>query len=46
MLRHLLEKGLIRIAGRDASLGRPLLYATTRHFLEQFGLKDLNSLEF
>lgn len=46
MLRHLLEKGLIRIAGRDASLGRPLLYATTRHFLEQFGLKDLNSLKF
>lgn len=46
MLRHLLEKGLIRIAGRDASLGRPLLYATTRKFLEQFGLKDLNSLEF
>jgi hypothetical protein len=35
ILQMLLEKGLIRIAGRDDSLGRPMLYRTTKRFLQQ-----------
>jgi segregation and condensation protein B len=44
VLRLLMEKGLIRIAGRDESLGRPVLYGTTRKFLQMFGLKSLKEL--
>ena len=44
VLRQLLEKGLVRIAGRDPSLGRPVVYATTRKFLQVFGLKNLRDL--
>lgn len=44
MLRQLMEKGLVRIAGRHDSLGRPVLYGTTRKFLQVFGLKNLNDL--
>ena len=44
ILRQLMEKGLIRIAGRDASLGRPVLYGTTKKFLQVFGLKNLRDL--
>jgi segregation and condensation protein B len=44
VLRQLMEKGLIRIAGRDASLGRPVLYGTTRKFLQLYGLKSLKDL--
>jgi segregation and condensation protein B len=44
MLRLLMEKGLIRIAGRHHSLGRPVLYGTTRKFLQVFGLQDLRDL--
>ncbi len=44
MLRSLMEKGLIRIVGRKNLPGRPLIYGTTRKFLEVFGLKDLTSL--
>jgi segregation and condensation protein B len=44
ILRLLMEKGLIRIAGRDDSLGRPVLYGTTRKFLQVFGLKSLRDL--
>ena len=44
MLRQLMEKGLIRIAGRHDSLGRPVLYGTTRKFLQVFGLKSLREL--
>ena len=44
MLRQLIERGLVRIAGRHDSLGRPLLYGTTRKFLEVFGLVSLNDL--
>ncbi len=43
-LKTLLEKGLIKIAGRKDVPGRPLLYATTSRFLEVFGLKDLSEL--
>ena len=44
MLHQLMEKGLVRIAGRDDSLGRPVLYATTRKFLQMFGLRNLRDL--
>jgi segregation and condensation protein B len=44
ILRLLMEKGLVRIAGRHDSLGRPVLYGTTRKFLQVFGLKNLQEL--
>ena len=44
VLRGLMEKNLIRIAGRAEEIGRPILYGTTRHFLEIFGLGDLTEL--
>jgi segregation and condensation protein B len=44
VLRWLMEKGLIRIAGRHDSLGRPVLYGTTKRFLQIFGLKSLRDL--
>lgn len=44
LLRQLMEKGLIRIAGRHDSLGRPVLYGTTKKFLQIFGLKSLRDL--
>ena len=43
-LRQLMERGLVRIAGRDDSLGRPVLYGTTKKFLQAFGLRDLRDL--
>ena len=44
ILRQLIDKGLVKIAGRAEELGRPLLYGTTRKFLEVFGLDHLNDL--
>lgn len=44
VLRTLLEKGLLRILGRKDVPGRPLLYGTSKRFLEVFGLPDLSSL--
>lgn len=44
VLETLLERRLVRIAGRKEAPGRPLMYATTSEFLEVFGLKDLQSL--
>lgn len=44
VLRQLMEKGLVRIAGRSDAPGRPLLYGTTRDFLKHFGLKTLSDL--
>ncbi len=43
-IKNLLEKGLIKIAGRKDIPGRPLLYTTTPRFLEIFGLKSLKEL--
>lgn len=43
-LNTLLERRMVRITGRKEAPGRPLLYATTREFLEVFGLPDLNAL--
>lgn len=44
LLKLLMERGLIRIAGEDESLGRPFLYETTRKFLENYGLRNLDDL--
>jgi segregation and condensation protein B len=44
VLRMLLEKNLIRVMGRKEIPGRPLIYGTTRHFLEVFELKNLKDL--
>jgi len=44
VLRGLLERQLIRITGRAEVLGRPMLYGTTRRFLETFGLGGLDDL--
>lgn len=44
ILRQLLEKSLVKIAGRSPELGRPFLYATSRHFLSTFGLNSLVDL--
>ena len=43
-LETLLEKRLIRVAGRKETVGRPLMYETTPEFLRHFGLKDLADL--
>ena len=44
ILKTLLEKGLVKIMGRKNLPGRPLVYGTTRRFLEVFDLKDIESL--
>jgi len=43
-LKTLLEKGLARIAGRKEVPGRPILYRTTKEFLEHFGLNSVKEL--
>lgn len=44
VLRHLLDKKLVKILGRKDDPGRPLLYGTTKGFLSFFSMKDLKSL--
>ncbi|BBO81396.1 segregation and condensation protein B [Desulfosarcina ovata subsp. sediminis] len=44
VIRMLMERKLIRVLGRKEIPGRPLIYATTKHFLEVFELKDLKDL--
>ncbi len=44
VLRSLLERRLIEITGRAEEVGRPMLYGTTRAFLEQFGLASVKDL--
>jgi len=44
VMKSLEEKSLIRITGRKDAPGRPLVYGTTRQFLEYFGLKSLDDL--
>jgi segregation and condensation protein B len=44
VLRMLMERKLIRVLGRKEIPGRPLIYATTKKFLEVFDLKDLKDL--
>jgi segregation and condensation protein B len=43
-IRNLMEKHLVKIAGRAEVPGRPILYGTTKRFLEIFGLNNLNDL--
>ncbi len=40
----LLERQLVKVVGRKQVIGRPFLYATTREFLNRFGLRDLDDL--
>ena len=44
VLGTLMERKLVKIAGRKPVVGRPFLYATTREFLLRFGLNDLTDL--
>jgi segregation and condensation protein B len=44
MIRNLMYKGLVKITGRAEVLGRPMLYGTTKKFLEIFGLNSLKDL--
>jgi len=44
VLKTLLDRHLVRIAGRKEVVGRPFLYCTTREFLVHFGLKSLKDL--
>jgi segregation and condensation protein B len=44
ILRQLMDRDLLRIAGRSEELGRPLRYGTTKRFLEVFGLSNLDQL--
>ena len=44
LLRMLLERNMIRVLGRKEIPGRPLIYGTTKRFLEVFDLKDLRDL--
>jgi segregation and condensation protein B len=44
VIRNLMYKGLVKIVGRAEVLGRPMLYGTTRKFLETFGLNSLKDL--
>ena len=44
VVKTLLERNLIKIEGREKAPGNPLLYGTTKYFLEYFGLKSLEDL--
>jgi segregation and condensation protein B len=44
ILRQLMDRDLVRISGRSEELGRPFLYATTKRFLQLFGLLTLEDL--
>lgn len=44
VLKTLIEKALIRIAGRKETAGRPIIYGTTQEFLQYFGLNSLGEL--
>ena len=44
VLRTLLERKLVRIVGRKEVPGRPIMYGTTKFFLEHFGLEDITQL--
>ncbi len=44
VIRTLQERNLIDVVGRSEGIGRPLLYGTTRHFLEHFGFRSLEEL--
>jgi segregation and condensation protein B len=44
VLKTLIDRKLVTTAGRKAVIGKPMMYKTTKEFLTQFGLKDVNEL--
>ena len=44
VLHNLLKKGMIEVAGRRETLGRPILYRTGQRFLKYFGLRNIDEL--
>jgi segregation and condensation protein B len=44
VLKTLLDRGLVEVVGRGEGLGRPLLYGTSRLFLDHFGFRSLDDL--
>jgi len=44
ILRNLMYKGMVKIVGRAEVIGRPMLYGTTKKFLDVFGLNTLKDL--
>lgn len=44
ILKTLMDRGLLEVVGRDEGLGKPLLYGTTKRFLESFGLESVRDL--
>jgi segregation and condensation protein B len=44
LIRALMERNLVKIAGRDEVPGSPLMYSTTKDFLDTFGLKEVEDL--
>lgn len=44
ILKTLMDRGLLQVVGRDEGLGKPLLYGTTKRFLESFGLQSVRDL--
>jgi segregation and condensation protein B len=44
VMQTLLDRNLVRIAGRSEIAGRPLLYETSQFFMDHFGLKNLDDL--
>ena len=44
MIRGVMYKGLVKIVGRAEVLGRPMLYGTTKKFLDIFGLHSIKDL--
>jgi hypothetical protein len=44
VLKTLLERRLIKVLGRKQVIGRPILYGSSREFLQYFGLRDLTDL--
>ena len=44
VLRNLMYKGMVKIVGRAEIIGRPMLYGTTKKFLDVFGLNSLKDL--
>src|SRR5204863_3661148 len=44
LVRALMEKNIVRFAGKSELPGKPMLYATTKEFLELFGLRNIREL--
>jgi len=44
IIKNLVDKSLVRVKGRRDAPGRPMVYGTTDHFLERFGLRAIDDL--